>query len=116
MSKDNLSFKMEYTIALIKHNKGDCHHNCKKIYEELTKKGFKPQLCKGLYIKDKNTAIKHSWIEHKGLIFETDPQQLGIKFTNTLQCIIKEQSQKKKYIKEALNMGKLAKKIIKEEK
>ncbi len=54
---------------------GDCHTNSKLIAEELKKLGYDVKVVRGVYINLPNKKIKHSWIEFKDKILETDCKQ-----------------------------------------
>ncbi len=95
------SIKEDFLIESMKvslHNNGDCHHNSKIIYGELKKLGYEVKLCSGVFLtKPKN--IRHSWIEYKDKILETDCEQLGIPAEFRIAGIITDKNIKLKYRK-----------------
>lgn len=74
-----LGLDMDFAIACIKlQNTGEakeCHTNARLTFKALKKLGYKVKLCKGIY-QNLPKNIKHSWIETKGKILETDCRQL----------------------------------------
>lgn len=80
------------------HNNGDCHHNSKLIYEALKGLGYNVKLCTGVFLTSPKN-IRHSWIEYKNKILETDCQQLGIKVKYRIAGIITDKNIKIRYRK-----------------
>ncbi len=54
----------------------ECHTNAKLSFILLKKLGYNLKLVTGNYINLPNKIIKHSWIETKDKILETDCRQL----------------------------------------
>lgn len=80
------------------HSNGDCHHNSKIAFEELKKLGYDVRLITGVFVRDDGVNIKHSWLEFKDKILETDCEQLHI--PSQLQGkIIEDEDTKRRYKK-----------------
>jgi hypothetical protein len=77
MKKQDIKIDFEVeNMKLGLHNKaGDCHKNARIVADELKKLGYDVRVATGLYI-NKPKYIKHSWIEYKDKILETDCRQL----------------------------------------
>ena len=74
-----LGLEIDFTIICIRlQNQGkakECHTNAKLTTKELKKMGYDVKVCSGLYLNPPKT-IRHSWIEFKEKILETDCKQL----------------------------------------
>ena len=55
-----------------------CHETARAVAEAMRRKGHNVKVVDGIFQDKDNNLIKHSWIETKDFILETDTRQLGI--------------------------------------
>lgn len=70
-----IDFLAESIKLSLHNNAGDCHNNSRAIASALKKLGYDVRVCSGVYV-NLPKKIKHSWIEFKDKILETDCKQL----------------------------------------
>lgn len=103
------NIKIDFLVENIKLGLGsvrrDCHKNVVIIYGVLKKKGYDVKRYYGVYVNLPKT-IRHSWIETKDLILETDCRQLreegDIMPEEFCSCLPKKKF-RHRYIKKNLN-------------
>lgn len=70
-----IDFILENLKLNFSKDRGDCHTNSNIIANALKKLGYDVKVCTGIYYNPPK-KIKHSWIEYKDKILETDCKQL----------------------------------------
>jgi hypothetical protein len=99
ISNIEMDFMIEDMYAWIYLTKRTCHELSSCIYSRLKERGYDVKLKTGMFVKNNREQIRHSWIEYKNFILETNPQQLGLVAPSQEGgCIVKDEQTIRKYI------------------